>query len=475
MGERFAIVIGISDYSQVGEVANLRFASADAKRLASILVNNGQIPPQHLYMLADGIGKDQSAFARRDPPTRANILATCKYVFERARNGDVVLLYFAGHGLEIESTPYLLTSDTKMDLVRETALDVNSLESQLTVSKAQFNLKIFDACRSGYSDGRVAESKMTRQFEQSLLKTGTGWAAISACSSGELAHEDPDFQQGVFTYYLCEALTQPPSSGSGAVTLESAVDRVKTSMATWCDLKMKRQTPQFRTEISGILELSNVTASASSTVIQTETRDPVRDFYHRLDQHLDATPTAVREFSLTNTSEFDQMTDKLFSISKEDWGNFEHPAMSVEIIDPKPLQHIQNAQNAFGAKLGQLKLTNELTGNRTGMTIILKGTEIAVPGAELVIAAVQFKYFYWIWRTLTFQSAITPDWQPKERSNSSFYALRPRQANDTDVLKRISTEFMAYTLTTCEDWAKQLAAYLKGRLKPFQDAGNIFT
>lgn len=183
-------------------------------------------------MLCDDVGKDQNAFVCK-PPTRSNILEACKYVFERAEKEDFVLFYFAGHGLEIESTPYLLTSDAKMDLVRETALSVPLLDELFNPSKARFNLKIFDACRSGYSDGRLAQVNMTREFERSLLKTASGWAGISACSTGEVAHEDPDFRQGVFTYYFCEALTQPPPE-SKTVTLEGAVDRVKTSMAAWC-------------------------------------------------------------------------------------------------------------------------------------------------------------------------------------------------------------------------------------------------
>jgi hypothetical protein len=59
MSERFGIVIGISDYSHVSGAANLRFASADANRLAQILVTNGRIPPNHIYMLSDNVGKDQ--------------------------------------------------------------------------------------------------------------------------------------------------------------------------------------------------------------------------------------------------------------------------------------------------------------------------------------------------------------------------------------------------------------------------------
>jgi hypothetical protein len=256
---------------------------------------------------------------------------------------------------------------------------------------------------------------MTREFERLLLRTGSGWAAISACSRGEVAYEDPDFQQGVFTYYLCEALTQPLPAAK-TVTLEAAVDRVKTSMATWCDLKTKKQTPQFQTNISGVLDVSHVSPASPAPVVKEGTPDPIREFYQNLDQHLHSTPAGVRNFSFTDSAELDRITTQFFSISKEDWEKVDHPAIGVTIGDPRPLQNFPQAWQDFHAKIGQVKLNNEVVGKHTGMAINLKGTEVSVPDAALVIAAIRFKYFYWIWRTITFESAIKAEWKPKEPS-----------------------------------------------------------
>jgi hypothetical protein len=191
---------------------------------------------------------------------------------------------------------------------------------------------------------------MTREFERSLLKTASGWAALSACSTGEVAHEDPDFRQGVFTYYFCEALTQPPP-GSTMVTLEGAVDRVKTSMATWCDLKMRKQTPQFKSDISGILDLSHVSPASSPAEIKEEPPDPIREFYQRLDQHRDSTPSSTQQFSFTNQTEHDRIAEQFFSLSKDAWEKFDYAAISVTIGDPKPLQHFAQTWAALHAAL----------------------------------------------------------------------------------------------------------------------------
>jgi len=473
MSTRFAVLIGISDYSHVGGAGNLRYASADAKRLAHILLTNGQIPAKQIYLLADDLGKDQSAFNCRGP-TRANILEVCKYVSETATSDDVLLFYFAGHGLEIESRPYLLTSDTKMNIIRDTALDIETLDELLAPSKAQFNLKIFDACRSGYADGRFAEEKMTRGFQQALLKVATGWASITACSSGEVAYEDPDFENGVFTHFFCEALTQAPPKGSAAITLEIAVDRVKTSIATWCNLKTRHQTPQVKADISGILELSFPGPTLPDTAAPEGPPDPIREFYHRVTQHLDSTPLAVRELRFTNQAEFDQITDQVLSRVAEDWEKLAHPSISVTIHDRKPLHQLPSpAWQVFSAKVEQVQLKSEAVGHPIGVAITLKGGEVALPDAILVIAVAQFKYFYWVWHIITFDSPVKAEWKPKSPSSSSFQALKTHTANDPVVLKRISTDLMTSALKLYEVWTKELGEYLTKRIKPFQDAGNI--
>jgi len=473
MSTRFAVLIGISDYSQVGGAGNLRYASADAKQLAQILATNGQVPAKQIYLLADNLGKDESGFNGR-APTRSNILEVCKYVFERAADGDFVLFYFAGHGIEIESRPYLLTSDTKMDVIRHTALDVESLDTLLTPSKAQFNLKIFDACRSGYADGRLTVEKMTRGFEHALLKTATGWASISACSSGEVAYEDPDFEHGVFTYFFCEALTDKPPEGSAAVTLETALDRVKTSMATWCDLKTRRQTPQFKSDIAGILELSFPARTLQQTTTPEGSPDPIREFYHRLNQQLDSTPPTIRDLRFTTPEEFDRVTDLFFSLVTEDWKKFDHPSISATIQDPNPLPKFgSTAWQVWNQDIARTKLNADTVGQPIAISITLKGAEVAIPDATIIIAAARFKYFYWVWRFNTVDTPLQRDWKPKQPTSSAFQALKPETAMDSVILRRIATDFTTSTLQLYEQWTKDLAKYLNDRIKPFQEAGNI--
>ena len=473
MSTRFAVLIGISDYSHVGGASNLRYASPDAKRLAHILATNGQVPANQIYLLADDLGKDESGFNGRQP-TRANILEVCNYVFETTATGDFVVFYFAGHGVEIESRPYLLTNDTKMDVIRHTALDVESLDTLLAPSKAQFNLKIFDACRSGYTDGRLAVDKMTRAFQQALLKTATGWASITACSSGEVAYEDPDFEHGVFTHFFCEALTQPPGEGSEAVTLEMAVDRVKTSMAAWCNLKTRRQTPQFKSDISGILELSFPRRTAPDLASGQAPPDPVREFYHRVTQHLDSTPAAIREFRFTKDDEFARLVDETLSLVTQDWEKLVHPSISVTISEQKPLPRIPSqAYNLWSQEVARAHMNGEAVGVPDGLAITLKGAEAVLPDATIVIAVGRFKYFYWIWHVITFDSPVKREWQPKPPFSSSFQALKPQTAHDPVILKQISTDFMTSTLKIYEQWAKELGKHLGNRMKPFEEAGHI--
>ena len=61
------------------------------------------------------------------------------------------LIYFAGHGVQIEGTDYLLPTDIKMDSAKdlaEHAISANWVLSQMYLGGARFNILVLDACRA---------------------------------------------------------------------------------------------------------------------------------------------------------------------------------------------------------------------------------------------------------------------------------------------------------------------------------------
>ena len=128
---RYAVLIGVSEYEE--GVGNLPYARNDVVRLRSVLQTIPAFSSDRIYLLATGV--DPGGNIPVVPPTRANILHRLKYVCDEAGPDDLIFIYFAGHGTELSETPYLLTADTKMDVLKDTAVTtvrLNFLDVDLT-------------------------------------------------------------------------------------------------------------------------------------------------------------------------------------------------------------------------------------------------------------------------------------------------------------------------------------------------------
>jgi len=150
--------------------------------------------------------------------TQANIRAKLSALNKKGNTKGVVLLGFFGHGVEFESTkeamyiPFdasrrlakdadgkqLFASDgTKLDEPDPaTLVGMSELLDALRLCKAGNKLLLADCCRNNPNAARS-----TRAFGSSvkLSDLPRNSAAVFACSEGEEAHEDDDWQHGALT------------------------------------------------------------------------------------------------------------------------------------------------------------------------------------------------------------------------------------------------------------------------------------
>jgi hypothetical protein len=85
----------------------------------------------------------------RDLDYRSMIKAT-ETLYNAIQGGDEVVVFYAGHGLQIKSGNYLLPVDieaTTESAVEKTAYALNDLSEKLDAAKAAFSLIVVDACR----------------------------------------------------------------------------------------------------------------------------------------------------------------------------------------------------------------------------------------------------------------------------------------------------------------------------------------
>jgi hypothetical protein len=129
--------------------------------------------------------------------------------FGRAVVGaDVALFYYAGHGIELRGTNYLLPIDAKLDRLADVdfeMLNVNLVLRQMEEARTRLNLVILDACRNNPFGGR------------SLRGIGSGLASIEspdgtliafATEPGNFA-SDGEEASSPYTKALAAAMRQP--------------------------------------------------------------------------------------------------------------------------------------------------------------------------------------------------------------------------------------------------------------------------
>ncbi|MEI8303762.1 MAG: caspase family protein [Burkholderiales bacterium] len=189
---RLALVIGNDSYSTVSPLQNAR---ADARAMAAQLGRMG-------YSVT--LRTDLTERAMKDELRQFN---------SRIQGGDEVLFFFAGHGVQIGGTNYLLPADIRgesAEQVRDDALPLQKVLDDIQDRKARFTLAIIDACRdnpfkgTGRAIGARGMATTTPATGQMVLfSAGAGQQALDRLNPSD---RDPN---GLFTRVLLRQIEQP--------------------------------------------------------------------------------------------------------------------------------------------------------------------------------------------------------------------------------------------------------------------------
>lgn len=200
----YLITIGINKYKNTKY--NLNYAEADANGVdKAIREKSGTLFKQVIpYNI------------RNDKAVKANILAALEDVKKKALQQDVLVVYYAGHGVmtDVAGTSgefYVVPHDViqlygREDLLKEKAISATQLKDYAEKINAQKQVFILDACQSAGALETVAargaaEEKAIAQLARS---TGTFW--ITATGSNQFATEFEKLGHGIFTYALLEGM-----------------------------------------------------------------------------------------------------------------------------------------------------------------------------------------------------------------------------------------------------------------------------
>ena len=127
--KRVALVIGNGDYGTVGKLPN---PTRDAGAVAGLLRSAG--------FEAVEVKRDLGAVAMR---------RALRDFSDQVRNADIAVVFFAGHGIEVNGTNYLIPVDATLERdidVEDEAVPLDRVMQVLEQAK-RLRLVILDACR----------------------------------------------------------------------------------------------------------------------------------------------------------------------------------------------------------------------------------------------------------------------------------------------------------------------------------------
>ena len=132
---------------------------------------------------------------------------------DRVRDADVVIIYFAGHGIEIDGTNYLIPVDAVLERDIDAYDEAVSLERILTVIEPakQLRLVILDACRDNPFSKTMKRTATARALVRGLAKvepTSPNTLIAYAAKAGSTAL-DGDSKNSPFTAALIRHLPKP--------------------------------------------------------------------------------------------------------------------------------------------------------------------------------------------------------------------------------------------------------------------------
>ena len=212
----YALIIGVNSYDDP-LISSLNYAVADARLIFETITNSqyGSCKSENVRLLVSGESLDRQ-------PTRSNILRALNDLTRSRQSDDRLLVFFAGHGDVENEVNYLLSQDTRRDLMFAEGIKLKEEMIGLLdrcVSREQ--ILFVDACHAG-TDKRFRDGSGDRGLNVSgkqievfkdFANRRDGRIVLSSTDKDQVAQENPRLGHGLFTYFLCEGLQQNNKSG----------------------------------------------------------------------------------------------------------------------------------------------------------------------------------------------------------------------------------------------------------------------
>jgi hypothetical protein len=216
--KRVALVVGISNYREAPRLAN---PVRDADAVTALFRKAG-------FDIVD---------SERDLGI-ADLRRAIREFSGRSRDADIAVIYYAGHGMEVEGTNYLVPADAKLSNdfdVEDEAMSLDRVLRALDPVK-RLRLVILDACRDNPFSRTMKRTVASRSIGRGLAKiepTMSNTLVAFAAKAGAVA-EDGGGDNSPFASALVKYIAEP------GVDLRIAFGRVRDEVLRVTD---NRQEP----------------------------------------------------------------------------------------------------------------------------------------------------------------------------------------------------------------------------------------
>jgi uncharacterized caspase-like protein len=191
--KRVALVIGNSNYVNVRRLPN---PENDATAVAALFRNAGfDVVEAHNNMGGNAMRRALRNFS------------------DTARTSDIAVVYYAGHGIEVDGANYLLPTDVVLERdidVDDEAISIERIVRILEPAK-RLRLIILDACRDNPFVSRMKRVSATRSIGRGLARVepqSSDTLIAFAAKAGSTA-DDGDGTHSPFTSALLKHITMP--------------------------------------------------------------------------------------------------------------------------------------------------------------------------------------------------------------------------------------------------------------------------
>jgi uncharacterized caspase-like protein len=200
--------------------------------------------------MAESLTKVGYAVTLKTDLTEKEMKVVLRTFKSQVEPGDEVAIFYAGHGIQLDNTNYLIPIDVagdSPDQVKDDAIPLQRVLDDMSERKAKLTLALIDACRDnpfksvgrsiGQGRGLVPTTAATGQMV--VFSAGSGQQALD-----KLGPADKD-RNGLFTRVFIREMTKPDR------TVDAVVRQVRNEVVRMAKSVGHEQVPAIYDQVVG--------------------------------------------------------------------------------------------------------------------------------------------------------------------------------------------------------------------------------